>query len=71
MAFELKTDFENRKEIARPTYKEILFGWLCKFKKYKEFVKRYKHGLKKVNQDLDITHILKKHRVNQVQLFSL
>ena len=35
LKFELKTDFENRKEIARPTCMEILFGWLFKLKRYR------------------------------------
>ena len=50
MKYELKNDFDNRKEITQPTLSEIIFGWLFRCRRYKKFVKIYKRGIKKVDQ---------------------
>lgn len=55
----MKNDFDNRRSINQPTFSEIIFGWLCRCRQYKKFVKIYKRGISKVDEELDIIKILK------------
>lgn len=49
MIYEIKTDFDNRKEITKLSLQEIMLGLFCRSQQYRRLLKIYRRGIEKVN----------------------
>lgn len=55
----LEQDFKYRSPIITPSLYMLIYGFLCRTKKFIRFKRLQKRGTKKITQDLDMLTVLR------------